>query len=427
MDLVLTANSPGELLGWVAPIVNAFRKQETQSRIFLFLLPCAYATGKEFEVASHIKGIDCIFSPFDYIIYMVFGYLPGGIKFSSYGAVFHLGGDVFHSAILSKRLSFPAFAYLWGNKRWDKYFKKYFVPDNRQSKLLQNRGIDGQKINIVGNLLADTIDLSELEEETGQQSSAKVLQPLLRRDLRRICFLPGSRQHEVRFIVPFFLAVAELLKEKMENVEFVMPLSPFVEINQLVKLLRKKPWHNFDGSTGVIRENKDGWVIDTQNGAQIQVRKGQQYKAMKQSDLVVSIPGTKCGEAGYLGRPMLVILPTNKPEELPSVGLIGWLRWLPLIGPLLKRTIILWRLRNWNAYVAQPNILAGEEIVPEIKGIITASAVAEAILNLLRNPNQLMEMSKKLSIVYKGESEEKRKRPGDRIVEEILMVSKTVV
>ena len=399
IDIILTANSPGELLGWVTPIVHALRNKRENLRIFLFLLPCPYATGKEYQIASSLKGIDFVFKPYEYILFMFLGVRPQGIRFSKHGAILHLGGDVLHSAMLSRRLGYPAFAYVWGNKKWDKEFQEYFVPHEQQKNILINRGIPASKIIITGNLLADTIALMENDEE----DISNLFQWKNSSDNKtslRVCFLPGSRQQEIHFIVPFFLAVAELLNEQNKNIEFIMPLSPFVDIEQLRKAIKRKPWRNFDGSPGIIERRGSGWVMKNNQGAAILVINGHQYQAMKHSDLVVTIPGTKCGEAGYLCRPMVVILPFNKPEELPSVGVIGWLRWLPVLGQMLKRFIISIRLRNWNAYVAQPNIIAGEEIVPEIKGVITASQVANSILDLLNNPDRLSLIQKKLFSVY---------------------------
>lgn len=399
IDIILTANSPGELSGWVTPIVHALRNKRENLRIFLFLLPCPYATGKEYQIASSLKGVDLVFRPCEYILFMLLRMFPQGIRFSKHGAILHLGGDVLHSAMLSRRLGFPAFAYVWGNKKWDKEFQEYFVPHEQQKNILINRGIPVSKITITGNLLADTIALME-NDKKDNNNLLQWKNSCDNKTLLRVCFLPGSRRQEIHFIVPFFLAVAELLNEHNKNIEFVMPLSPFVDIEQLRKAIKKKPWRNFDGSRGIIERKDTGWVMKSNQGAAILVIKGHQYHAMKHSDLVVTIPGTKCGEAGYLCRPMVVILPFNKPEELPSVGLIGWLRWLPVLGQLLKKIIISMRLRNWNAYVAQPNIIAGEEIVTEIKGVITASQVANCIIDLLNNQDRLSLMHKKLFSVY---------------------------
>lgn len=400
IDIIITANSPGELIGWVAPIVHVLKNKRDNLRIFLFLLPCTYATGKEYKIASSLKEVDRVFKPHEYILFMLLGINPKGVKFSKRGAILHLGGDVLHSAMLSKRLNLPAFAYAWGNKKWDKEFKEYFVPHEQQKNILINRGIAVSKITVTGNLLADTIAFVESDEKNSGNNIFPPIKPGNEKTMLRICFLPGSRQREVHFIVPFFLAVAELLNEQNKNIEFVMPLSPFVDIEQLKTAIKRKPWRNFDGSSGVIEKNDSGWTIKTNQGVKISVIDGHQYEAMKHSNLVVSIPGTKCGEAGYLCRPMLVILPLNKPEELPSVGIIGWLRWLPILGPVLKRFIVSMRLRNWNAYVAQPNIIAGEEIVPEVKGVITASQVANEIMALLNNPERLSLIQEKLFSIY---------------------------
>lgn len=428
MDIILTANSPGEILGWVPPIVKVLKDENKNIRIFLFLLPCPYATGKEFQIAANIKGIYKIFKPHEYLLYLFFGMLPDKIKLSKQGAILHLGGDILHSALLSRRLQFPAFAYLWGNKQWDKDFYRYFVPDKRQKDILIERGVSCEKIVISGNLLADTIALSETDGFTSNKSLQ--LEGSLAET--RITFLPGSRPHEIRFIAPFFLMVAEIIKKEIPNAGFYLPLSPFVEIKQLKEAISKKPWKNFDGTTGNIKTIGLESFIITKNNITVKVLRGCQYKIMQESDLILSIPGTKCGEAGYLNRPMIVILPFNKPEELPCVGVAGWLKWFPVIGPLIKRLVILNKLKNWNAFVAQPNIIARKEIVPEIKGVITAEEVAFATITLLKDPQKLKNISMELNALYHNDNNEDKYNENNnmgaaqKIAKEILNSNLTV-
>ena len=53
-DIYITANSPGEMSGWVAPVLNAFRRLNAETRITVVLTPCPYASGREEAFAGSI-------------------------------------------------------------------------------------------------------------------------------------------------------------------------------------------------------------------------------------------------------------------------------------------------------------------------------------------------------------------------------------
>jgi hypothetical protein len=61
MRLLLTANSPGEMAGWVRPLVKAWRAREV-GPADLLLLPCTFATGQEERVARELEGIDRVYA-----------------------------------------------------------------------------------------------------------------------------------------------------------------------------------------------------------------------------------------------------------------------------------------------------------------------------------------------------------------------------
>jgi lipid-A-disaccharide synthase len=52
MNIIITANSPGELSGWARPLAR--RLKETGNNIILVLLPCVFSSGQEKRVASEI-------------------------------------------------------------------------------------------------------------------------------------------------------------------------------------------------------------------------------------------------------------------------------------------------------------------------------------------------------------------------------------
>jgi len=121
---------------------------------------------------------------------------------------------------------------------------------------------------------------------------------------------------------------------------------------------------------------------------------------MASCDLVVTIPGTKTGEAASLAKPMLVIVPYNRPEEVPYIFLLDAIGWIPLVGKWIKRTILMQFIRKRLGWVAQPNILAGFEVVPELKGILSPQMVAERVICMLEVADQRSRMCASLKKLY---------------------------
>ncbi|MFA6549475.1 MAG: hypothetical protein WCT39_06080, partial [Candidatus Margulisiibacteriota bacterium] len=56
-DIVLVANSPGELSALVKPVAETFAQKISDARLTLVLTPCQYTSGKELEYIKTIRGI----------------------------------------------------------------------------------------------------------------------------------------------------------------------------------------------------------------------------------------------------------------------------------------------------------------------------------------------------------------------------------
>ena len=62
------------------------------------------------------------------------------------------------------------------------------------------------------------------------------------------------------------------------------------------------------------------------------------------------------------------------------MGMIGLLDWVPFVGPKIKAPLLM-KIAKTIGFVAQPNIFSNREIVPEVKGILSAREVAELKLD----------------------------------------------
>jgi lipid-A-disaccharide synthase len=100
---------------------------------------------------------------------------------------------------------------------------------------------------------------------------------------------------------------------------------------------------------------------------------------------------------------MIVLLPTQQLDAMRSWdGLPGILANLPGVGTVFAKLINSFYLRR-KGLLAWPNIWAQEEIVPELVGQLSASAVGEMVVDLLENPDKLAAMGDKLHRI-RGES-----------------------
>jgi lipid-A-disaccharide synthase len=94
--------------------------------------------------------------------------------------------------------------------------------------------------------------------------------------------------------------------------------------------------------------------------------------------LVVTLPGTKCIELAALGVPAIVCTPLNAPEVVVINGPLQYLDRLPFAGTFLKRAMVV-VVDSRFPFTAQPNMDAGEELMPELRGTLMPAAVARRV------------------------------------------------
>ncbi|MDI6869811.1 MAG: hypothetical protein QME79_00395 [Bacillota bacterium] len=390
-DLVLTANSPGEVAGWVAPAAPALKEALPGARVTVFVPPCTFASGCERQVVAALPGVDAAFGPTEFLRYAVLGLRPPGFNPGRRGAVLFLGGELTNAVLLRKRLGYPALAYTEGFVNWTDAFARFAVPYGVIREKLLAKGVPEEKVVVVGNLMLDAV--------RPQRKPAAVREELgvAGRDL--VLLLPGSRPAEVEFMTPLFARTAELLRERRPETAFALSLSPFTEEGQIERALRGPLAAEVGVSARFLPEaGGDGTkagLIATERGAQIPVRRGARFDLMAAADLALTIPGTNTAELGYLGVPMVVALPLTHPERIPLEGLAGLLGNLPRLGKALKRRILP-RVVARMPYAAWPNRLAQAYVVPELRGEVSPGAMAEEAAGLLADSRRRMVMAETL-------------------------------
>ncbi|MFA4858572.1 MAG: hypothetical protein WC901_06470 [Candidatus Margulisiibacteriota bacterium] len=379
LDIVVLTNSPGELSALARPAIEALAQTLTNARIILVLTPCQYASGKEIEYANTIPGIARIVGPKEYQRWFFFNQRPAGLTFNPKGIVVFLGGDLLHAAIVSRKLRYPAVAYVNDRLGWKKYFKKFFIPDELTYQKFKKKGLGEHQVKIIGDLMASPIPIPTSPASIAQKNNLDPAQKI-------VAFLPGSRTFQLNFMVPFFMDVVDLLVANQGGMQFVFSVSPFTEISDMQKLLKS--------GARLVTERGLTFIV-TALGNRILVTKDANYETISLADLCITIPGTNTAQLAALGKPMVMVFPLNRPDEIPMEGLMHFITRIPFLGRQIKKAAARW-VNAQTPFFALPNIKAQQEIVPELRGILKPVQVAQKIIEILQSPPKLKIISEKL-------------------------------
>ena len=210
----------------------------------------------------------------------------------------------------------------------------------------------GAKVDFVGYPLVDLVKPSMSKEEALQRFN-------IRSERLIVGLLPGSRRHEILRLLPLMLKVVLRLDEEFKGIQFLL-----AEASPLF--------------------HKEIARIASGTGLSLKIISNNTYDVMNVSDLIITASGTATLEATLLNTPMVVIYKTS------------FSTWL--IGKILIKL----------PYIALPNIIAREEIVPELIGFqLTVKRLTGVALELLGEKEKSEKMRVKLERVA-----EKLGRPG---------------
>ena len=154
-------------------------------------------------------------------------------------------------------------------------------------------------------------------------------------DKTLVAVLPGSREGEVRHLMPVFADAMQLLQARHTGLHFVIPAANAERHQQIESVLQSTAL-----SVSLIR--------------------GQGREVMRCSDAIMIASGTATLEAMLLRKPMVISY---------RMASLSW----AILSRLVK-----------TPYVGLPNVLAGEEVVPELlQHNATDSQLADAVSELL--------------------------------------------
>ena len=192
-------------------------------------------------------------------------------------------------------------------------------------KIYEEAGIDAV---CVGHPLVDELQSMPTREALRHEFGLPLDQTCL-------AVLPGSREAEVRHLMPTFLETMRLLQQRHRALHFVIPAADASRRAEIEALLGD-------------------------NGGGVTVISGRGRDAMQASDAVLIASGTATLEAMLLRKPMVIAY---------RMAAVSWM--------VLSRMVT-------SAHVGLPNILAGREIVPELlQQAATPERLAEAVGRVL--------------------------------------------
>jgi len=214
------------------------------------------------------------------------------------------------------------------------------------------------------------------EVETVKGSKAHLRKSFhLEPDTKTIALLPGSRVSELKRHLPLFIKIVTLLKQRYQNIQFILPFAPGLNMEA------------FQAPLEELRTNT------------VSVIQGRATESFIISDSAIVASGTATLQGALVGCPMVVVY-----KLFPLTYIIG-------------RIII-----RGVQHISLVNILSGKEVVKELlQWHATAENVFHAVVKTLEDDNLrnfMKEVFQKIRAMYEG------KKPSLRVAQMVGELAK---
>jgi hypothetical protein len=383
--LALTANGPGEVAGWVVPLLARLFEKRPDLDVHAFMVPDDYASGREAEMLRELFPQARVYEPSEYVA-IALGRRPPRAPRSA-DVVQYLGGDLMHAARLAARLHARASTYKFSRRAYRRRFAHAFAIDGRNAEQLRGWGIEAARIEVVGNLAVD----GALMQATASPEDGAPADGVL--------IMPGSRSYEIEHLVPFFFTMAARVLRERPGTPIALGVSPFTTNGQLRDAIERGGDPRVFAQRGRLLEVRGATFLTSLDGEiRIPVLRNP-LAAARRARLAVTLPGTKCIELAALGVPTIAITPLNAAELATINGPLTYLDRLPVVGRALKRRVAV-ALSRRHPFHTQPNIDLGDMVVRELHGTLTPGRVARVTLESLDDGAWLEESAARLRALY---------------------------
>jgi hypothetical protein len=386
MRIALTANGPGEVAGWLRPLLRSLYERAPDLLALVFLVPDDYATGFESQMVRDSFPQARVYEPKSYLKFALGAHLEGLPR--NVDVVQYVGGDLLHAARVHARLKGRAATYKFSRRRYRELFERAFAVDLKNAQQLADSGVPPDRITRVGNLAID----GALFEST--------LPPEPHVPIDGILIMPGSRSYEIENMVPFYFGVALRIARERPEIAIAFAVSPFTSDAQLRAAIEAGGHPRMFGRKGrLVTEGGRTYLTSNDGDVRIPVLHNA-LAAAARARLVLTIPGTKTIELAALGRPTVALTPFNAPEVVAINGPLTYLDRLPFVGIPLKRAATLAVAHRFR-YFTQPNMDAGTPLIREIRGTITPGRIARVALESYEDRVWLAQSGEALSQLYR--------------------------
>ncbi len=244
-ELFILTNSPGEVSGWVRPVVSELTLMGFAAKVSLVLLPCQYASGMEAKCGKEIVGAGSVFT------FKEMWSSAAAVK-GAKRLVLQLGGDPFFGALLSAKMRCAWMIYT-ARPRWMSRVDHYFVPDAAAEERFTLQGVRRDRVTRVGNLVFDSAP------ECHDPDEARAVMGLKEGE-EAVSFMAGSRPFEYRDGFAFFSCAAMEFLRKHPNYHAFLPVAPTVTINSHSRTRQRGLWWKGHRSGGYIMGGPGIWV-----------------------------------------------------------------------------------------------------------------------------------------------------------------------
>ena len=202
----------------------------------------------------------------------------------------------------------------------------------------------GAEVTFVGHPLVDIVEV--------EKSAAEIKKDLaLQKEAKVISLFPGSRRGEIESLLPEMLKAAQKIKNKRPETVFLLSAAEGIKLNYLKSFTEK-----IDFELKIVEKSN--------------------YQLMKISEFIISASGTTTLEASILNTPQIIAYQAA------------------------LSTYLLAKYVFKVEFVGLPNIIAGEEVVPELlQSDFEAERIAELALSWLNDNQELNKIKEKLQTV----------------------------
>ncbi len=210
-------------------------------------------------------------------------------------------------------------------------------------------------VRFIGHPLADTIEIRTDDDARQQQMRVELG---LSGAGNVIALMPGSRRDEIRRLGSVFFATAQRCLERDPKLRFVIPCANAERRAQVEQML---------GEDEIARQVRQSFLV----------LDGHSHEAMLAADVVLLASGTATLEAMLLKRPMVVCY-----------------KLAPLTYALASRMLKV-------PYVALPNLLAGERLVPEfLQDQVTVENLQRELFALLGDGERRQLLAQRFGAIH---------------------------